>query len=226
MNSENDDSFPAPGEQRRPPGEQSCERIRAFVAVTTSVDLHRECNRLAVEGHELGMRWVRPESLHLTLRFWADLQADAVPDVCEGLRRAADAWTPFITRVRGLGCFPNADRPRVLWMGLEDPEHQLLQLRRRIDVALATVGLPAEEKPFHPHLTVARVRRAPGRARVAAFLDGHKNEAFGHVAVSHFNLMRSDLSAKGALHTCLHSFPLQGDRLGARSASGALGKGG
>ena len=202
----------------------SCERMRAFVAVMTSADLHRACNMLAEEGHGLFMRWVRPESVHLTLRFWGDLQADAIPAVCEGLQRAAEVSAPFHAAVRGLGCFPNAERPRVLWMGLEDPRRQLLQLRRQIDMSLAAVGMPAEEKRFHPHLTVARTRRAPGRGKLDAFLDAHKNQAFGDVAVSQLHLMRSDLSGKGAVHTCLHSFLLQGDKLAAQSPLGVIGE--
>jgi 2'-5' RNA ligase len=179
---------------------------------------------LAEEGRGLFLRWVRPESVHLTLRFWSDLQADAVPAVCEGLQRAAEGSAPFLAAVGGLGCFPNADRPRVLWMGLEDTQRQWLQLRRQIDASLAAEGVPAEEKPFRPHLTVARVRRAPERGKLDAFLDAHKNQAFGDVAVSQIHLMRSDLSGKGAVHTCLHSFLLQGDKLAAQSPLGVIGE--
>ena len=173
--------------------------------------LHSACTMLAEAGRGLGIRWVRPESVHLTLSFWDDLQVDAVPAVCEGLQQTARASAPFFAKVSGLGCFPNADRPRVLWMGLEDPQHQLVRLRRRIDMSLAAVGVAVEEKPFRPHLTVARFRRSPGRGKLDAFLDAHRSRAFGQLAVSQFHLMRSDLSGKGAVHTRLHSFPLNGD---------------
>ena len=196
--------------------------MRAFVAVTTSADLHKACNTLAEEGGGLLMRWVRPASVHLTLRFWAELGAGAVPAVCEGLRRAAQASAPFMAAVRGLGCFPNPERPRVLWMGLEDPQRQLVNLRQQIDESLAAAGVPAEDKPFRPHLTVARARKAPGRGKLDAFLEPHKNHTFGHVAVSGFHLMRSDLSAKGAVHTCLQSFPLQGGKFAAQSPIGTM----
>ena len=184
--------------------------MRTFVAVMPSSDVHKACEKLAEEGRGLGMRWVRPESVHLTLRFWSDLQPDAVPVVCDGLRRAAAALAPFVAAVRGLGCFPNAERPRVLWMGLEDPELRLPALRRRIDAALAALGLPSEKKPFRPHLTVARARRVAGGRDLGTFLDAQKNRMFGHVMVSRLDLMRSDLSGKGAVHTRLHAFPLQG----------------
>ena len=200
--------------------------MRAFVAVKPSSDLERACERLAEAGRGLGMRWVRPGSVHLTLRFWGDLQPDAVPDVCEGLRRAAAASAPFLTAARGLGCFPNAARPRVLWMGLDDPELRLLTLRRRIDAALAALGLPTEKRPFRPHLTVARARREPGAGELGTFLDSHKNKMFGHVSVSHLDLIRSDLSDKGAVHTRLHSFPLRGDGPAERPSPGALKEGG
>ena len=188
----------------------------------TPSHLHTACNRLAEEGRELGLRWARPESLHLTLRFWGDLRADAVPVVCAGLQRAAAASSPFLAPVRGLGCFPNTKRPRVLWMGLEDPELQLLLLRRRIDAWLAAEELPPEEKPFRPHLTVARVRRVPERRALDTFLAAHANQPFGSVPVSHLHLMRSDLSGKGAVHTRLHSLALRGGSLAEQPPPGRL----
>ena len=222
MSARESGGWPAPGEQERPLLGQSCERMRAFVAVTASADLHKACNKLAEAGRGLFMRWVRPESVHLTLRFWGDLRADAVPAVCEGLQRAAQTSAPFMAAVRGLGCFPNPDRPRVLWMGLEDPQRQLLHLRHQIDESLAAVGVPAEDKPFRPHFTVARARKAPGRGKLDAFLESHKYQTFGHVAVCGFHLMRSDLSVKGAVHTCLQSFPLQGGKFAAQPPLGTV----
>ena len=194
--------------------------MRIFAAVMTSASLHDVCSRLAREGGALNLRWVRPESLHLTLRFWADLHPEAIPAVCEALQRAARASAPFLVAVRGLGCFPNPERARVLWMGLEDPRSQLLQLRRQIDVALDAEGVPAEEKPFRPHLTVARARGRPARGKLDAFLNANRGQSFGHVTVSRLHLMRSDLSEKGAVHTCLSSFLLQGDKSAAGSSTG------
>ena len=213
MNGHDAGCRPPFAEQDRPFEGLSCERVRAFVAVLAPSDLHKACNRLAEKGRGLLLRWVRPESLHLTLRFWGDLRTDVILAVCDGLQRAAQASVPFHVEVRGLCCFPNADRPRVLWMGLEDPQHQLVQLRRRIDASLADVGVPPEVKPFRPHLTVARARKTPGRGILDAFLGKHGNQAFGRVAVAQVHLMRSDLTGKGAVHTCLQSFPLQGQQI-------------
>lgn len=198
--------------------------MRVFAAVRTSAELHDACRRLAGEGYGLPWRWVRPESLHLTFRFWGDLRAEAIPAVCEALQGAARTSAPFLVVARGLGCFPNADRARVLWMGLEDPRGQLLQFRRRIDVSLAAMGVPAEEKPFRPHLTVARARSAPQRGELEALLNAHDGQPFGHVAVSQLHLMRSDLSGKGAVHTRLDWFPLQGDGSAVQSPAEATGE--
>ena len=222
MNGDSAAGQPALGEPCRAPGEKPRQRLRAFVAVMTPPHLHMACNRLAEEGRELGLRWARPESVHLTLRFWGDLRTDAVAIVCEGLQRAATASGPFLAPVRGLGCFPNTERPRVLWMGLEDPELQLLQLRRRVDASLAAVGLPSQEKPFRPHLTVARVRRVPEQRELKSFLRAHANQPFGSVAVSHLHLMRSDLSGKGAVHTRLHSLALRGGSFAEQPPLGGL----
>ena len=198
--------------------------MRIFAAVMTSASLHEACSRLAREGCALNLRWVRPESLHLTLRFWADLHRETIPAVCEALQRAAQASAPFLVAARGLGCFPNPERARVLWMGLEDARSQLQELRRQIDVSLDAAGVPAEEKPFRPHLTVARARRVSAHGKLEAFLNAHGSQSFGRVTVSQLHLMRSDLSGKGAVHTRLNSFPLQGDKSAVRSPTGATGE--
>jgi 2'-5' RNA ligase len=95
-------------------------------------------------------------------------------------------------------------------MGLDDPRHELLQLRQRTESALAAAGMPAEERPFRPHLTLARTRRTRVGGELEAFLKAYRNHTFGHLTVSHIYLMRSDLDAKGAVYTRLHSVTLQG----------------
>ena len=185
------------------------ERVRAFVAILPAADLHRACRDVAAAGRGLPVRWGRPASVHLTLKFLGDVPADTIPAIHQALRRAAEGLAPFSVTARGLGCFPNAARPRVLWMGLDDPRRDLLQLQRRIESALARLGIPVEERPFRPHLTLARARGTQVGRELDAFLNEYKHHTFGHFVVSHVHLMRSDLQAKGAVHTCLHAVALQ-----------------
>ena len=186
------------------------ERMRAFVAIKPTADLHRACADVIAAGHMLPMRWVRPASVHLTLKFLGDVRVDAIPAIHQALRQAAQGLAPFCVVARGLGCFPNATRPRVLWMGLDDPRRELRRLQRRIESTFAGLGIPLAERLFYPHLTLARARRTRLGRELDAFLSAYKDHTFGHLVVSQIHLMRSDLHARGAVHTRLHSVALQG----------------
>lgn len=186
------------------------ERVRAFVAVKPAADLHRACVDVAAAGRMLPVRWVRPASVHLTLKFLGDVPVTVVPAIHQALRQAVQGLAPFSVTARGLGCFPHAARPRVLWMGLDDPQRELRQLQRRIESTFAGLGIPVAERLFYPHLTLARARRTRVGKELDAFLSAYKDHAFGYLVVSEIHLMRSDLHAKGAVHTRLHSIALQG----------------
>lgn len=187
------------------------ETVRTFVAILPSAQLRQACADVAAAGRGLPVRWVRPASVHLTLEFLGDVRVNGVPAIHQALRQAAQGLPPFSIAARGLGCFPNATRPRVLWMGLDDAQSELLQLHRRIEPTLAALGISLDARPFRPHLTLARARatRIGGR-ELDAFLNEYRNHTFGHLVVSQVHLMRSDLHAKGAVHTRLHSVALQG----------------
>ncbi len=188
----------------------SGEKVRAFIAIRPAADLHRACAGVAAAGRGPLMRWVRPESVHLTLKFLGDVPVDAIPAIHQALRQAAEGLATFSVAVRGLGCFPNAIRPRVLWMGFDDPRRELLQLQRNIESTLAALEVSAEERPFRPHLTLARTRGTRVGEELNALLSEYKNHLFGYLVVSQIHLMRSDLYEKGAVHTRLCSAALQG----------------
>ena len=137
------------------------EQIRAFIAVELPPAV-----REAVEGvvRELrsgigdGVRWVRPEGVHLTLKFLGDIDADSVPAISDGLDRCAASAAPFDLFLEGVGVFPNARRPRVVWIGLGGALEPLLALQHSIDRELEGLGFARERRPFTPHLTLGRVR--------------------------------------------------------------------
>ena len=182
----------------------------AFIAIRPAADLHKACTGVAATGCKLPMRWARPESVHLTLKFLGDVPADTLPAIHQALRQAAEGLAPFSVVAQGLGCFPNATRPRVLWMGLDDPRRELLQLQRHIESTLAALEVSVEERPFRPHLTLARTRGTRVGEELNALLSEYKDHLFGYLVVSQIHLMRSDLYEKGAVHTRLCSAALQG----------------
>ena len=186
------------------------EKVRTFIAIAPDAALRQACADVAAAIRGLPMRWVRPESVHLTLKFLGDVPVDAIPTIHQTLQQVAEGSTAFSVAVRGLGCFPNAARPRVLWMGLDDPRRELVQLQSNIESTLAGLDVSADKRLFRPHLTLARTRESWVGEELDVLLSEYRNRLFGYLAVSHLHLMRSDLHKNGAVHTRLCSVALQG----------------
>ncbi|MDH4321075.1 MAG: RNA 2',3'-cyclic phosphodiesterase [Desulfobulbaceae bacterium] len=149
-------------------------------------------------------RWVKPEQLHLTLRFIGEVDGALFREIREAL--TGINLPPFAMRLKGVGCFPPRKAPRVLWVGIEanDP---LGHLRNRIEAALVHLGLEPEHRKFAPHITIARLQETP-LTRLTNFLAGNALFTTDAWAVEEFHLYESTLSAKGAIHTIEASYPL------------------
>lgn len=186
------------------------ERVRAFVAVLLSEEvraaLAQEVDRLRSVAPAVG--WIRPENLHLTLKFLGHIPPETLARVEAGLAEAVADQPPLTLAFAGLGAFPSAERPRVIWAGVTNGAEMLAALQARIEGALARQEISREERPFHPHLTLARVRE-PRQARpLFSALTAREKVPFGHQEVSAIHLMQSDLHPQGARYTILRPFSL------------------
>jgi 2'-5' RNA ligase len=159
-----------------------------------------------------GWRWVRPESIHLTLRFLGEVAEERDRGIRELWRRAVETIGPLSFRLEGVGCFPQGRSPRVLWVGVHETGRggRLTALAREVELAAREAGFPAEQRPFRPHLTLARAAR--GR-RATVPLDAIYSDPT-EIAVSGVVLFRSDLQPTGARYTALTVFPLGGGTQG------------
>lgn len=138
--------------------------MRCFIALDISPEARRTVARLqsALARFEEALRMVRPGSTHLTLKFLGNVPDERVAAVAEALSVAARAVEPFDFYVTGGGCFPPRGTPRVVWAGVRETTGRLATLQRRIEEAIEPLGFPREARPFHPHVTVARVRDGRG----------------------------------------------------------------
>ena len=153
-----------------------------------------------------GARWVPVEQIHLTLAFLGELDEAALGRLTGELVRIQ--VPEFRLGFSGTGCFPDRRRPRVLWVGLE-PQPRLMQLAAGVHQAVLGCGIPQEERPFSPHITLARLRLSPARG-CDAFLDRHPGQKLPSFPVREFALFQSRLTPQGAVHTPVRSFPLTG----------------
>ena len=150
--------------------------------------------------------WVGTDNFHLTLKFLGSVDAERVSALTGALTTAAGTCASFPLGLRGLGAFPSAARPRVLWAGIDAGAAPAASLAERVDEALAALGVPREARAFSPHVTLGRVRQPHAQPRLVEVLA--TGGVFGRVEVAHVSLMRSDLSPRGARYTELARAPL------------------
>jgi 2'-5' RNA ligase len=148
-----------------------------------------------------GVAWVASGNLHLTLKFLGQVAEERIEAIIGAATRATAGARAFDARVCGLGAFPSATRPRVLWAGVTDGAPAMIDLAGRVDRALAPLGFPAESRPFSPHVTVGRVRQPGRNPELAAALESAAQREFGKLRVAGASLMRSELSRAGARYT-------------------------
>jgi nicotinamidase/pyrazinamidase len=176
--------------------------MRLFIAIELPGEVKRMLAGLRTEIP--GARWVPPEQLHLTLAFLGEVEAASCALLTEKL--AAIAAPSFELRFSGTGCFPSSRQPRVLWAGLAE-QPRLTNLAELVRTAVLACGILQEERPFSPHITLARFRQPAGR-EVGAFLEKHQRLALPVIDVREFILFQSRLTPRGAIHRPFGQFPL------------------
>ncbi|TMQ59645.1 MAG: RNA 2',3'-cyclic phosphodiesterase [Candidatus Eisenbacteria bacterium] len=152
-------------------------------------------------GRMSGLSWVKPENVHLTIRFLGDLGDSGVRRAGDSVRRGAEPHEAFVAKLGEWGAFPSPNRPRVLWAGLRDGAPEAIALARSVNQSLQRAGFGPPDKPFRPHVTLARVReRAQG---VEAFREYAPPPAPDAAVLDEIVVMKSDLHPTGARYTPL-----------------------
>jgi 2'-5' RNA ligase len=197
--------------------------MRIFIGLDLDPDVRVRISRFLEGVQEFApeARWVGPESLHITLKFIGEQKPEQVEDITECLRRIESS--AFEIRAAGYGFFPTAKAPRVFWIGIQSGP-QLAELAENIDVATAELGIPREDRPYSPHLTMARGgggrksgspnwRKGDGPSAVFAVLEKRlqamRELDFGAMTAREFILYQSQLSPAGSKYTKLQRFALK-----------------
>lgn len=178
--------------------------LRAFVAVEIPEDLLAALATVQSElKRRLRARWVRPGSMHLTLKFLGDIPADQAAGVAEAVQAAAGGHAGFRLTVSGIGVFPGIRRPRVIWAGFSGQTRLLSDLQRSLEEKLAALGFPQEARPFRGHLTIGRFSEPVDPDLMADVVNSFASRTFGEFAVEELVLFQSDLQPKGPVYTAL-----------------------
>lgn len=185
------------------------DKIRIFVAIEIPEHIKNGLGvlieSLSVSSGDARIRWVKPESIHLTLKFIGDLSPESVSKVTKNLGTIVIKRSRFDITVGGVGCFPNWHKPRVVWVGVSENSGELTSLQKEIDLVLEPLGIMPETRPYHAHLTVGRVKNAGDISKRYSEME---IGTIGHMQVDEFCLIRSELRSDGAVHTNLATFTL------------------
>lgn len=194
--------------------------LRTFVALPLPTEIHQALKALQnrLKRHAVlrpaptgVVRWVDPESIHLTLHFLGDILPERVEPIKTALTVVARNVQPFAFQTGTLGAFPNLNRPQVIWVGVQDPTSWLTLLHAAVNEALASLGFQPEQRHFSPHLTLGRVQRNASRAELHAVgeaIAGTSVEALGSAVATDLIFFRSVLKPTGPEYTPLGTFKL------------------
>jgi 2'-5' RNA ligase len=180
--------------------------MRLFVAITLPADVHKRIVRVMEELKPLSRapRWVRPEGLHLTVKFLGEVKEPQLAPIVAELKEIR-ALRPIEFRFRGLGSFPKHDRPRVIWAGI-DANKELTDLAESMESRLEPLGFPREEREFSPHITLARINSRERLDNLARAMAGFASYDFGTMQAGEFQLSQSTLKPSGAEYASLGTF--------------------
>jgi 2'-5' RNA ligase len=189
-------------------------QIRCFIAVELPEEVKKGLIRLKKElerdEHKF-VKWVAPGGIHLTLKFLGNIPSKRVTEITEAMGKATQGISRFHLEISGFGAFPSLRQARVFWVGIGGEIDKLSILQQNIDSALAALGFTKEERPFAPHLTLARIRQGASTLEIRSFGELASSTIFEdkyYIEVEAISLMRSQLTPAGAIYTCLSSVGL------------------
>ena len=188
--------------------------FRLFVAIELPEAVIRHITEVMGRLREQalpGIRWVRPEGIHLTLRFLGNVPGSQVQSIVAAIQTAAAGATSFALQVQGVGAFPHLRAPRVLWVGVQGNLEPLVQVLNRSEGALEVQGFAREQRPFSPHLTLGRVKgrlSLPQVQTLAQAMDWSRDVGPAELPVTALSLMESQLTRNGAIYRRRFQIPL------------------
>jgi 2'-5' RNA ligase len=187
--------------------------IRSFLAIELPKPILRKIEE--VQGDlrltHADVRWVSPEKIHLTLKFFGNIEESRIDPIFKSIEKPIQNTLPFSLKVQGVGAFPQMKNPRVIWMGLVEERETLTSLYKQIESQLEKIGFQPEDRSFHPHLTLGRMRSSRGKGDLVGRIEKYKEEDFGDLRVERVVLFKSDLKPSGPIYTPLGDVKLGGD---------------
>lgn len=184
--------------------------MRSFIAIELPEGVKSAISELQQELKKCraDIRWVKPDNIHLTLKFLGDTEEKSLGKIVEAAKAACAGNGGFALETRGVGVFPDMRAPRVLWVGISDSD-SLTGLQKDIENGLAKLGFSPEKRRFSPHLTLGRFRSSSGKEGLYDKIEEYKYLSLGLIEVKTIFLIKSDLTPSGAEYTKIAGIDLK-----------------
>lgn len=192
------------------------EPIRCFIAIEIpdAIQSLLICAQEELKRNIRGASWVKRGNIHLTLRFLGDVAPNQISTIKNAIEKVAIRRSPFSMKIGGIGAFPNLTRPRIIWAGVKTGANEVVAISKDIDSGLSQHGFGRDEKPFRPHLTLARVKRRINLKPLVDVFQQYDTINGATLIVDQIRVVRSELRQSGAIYT-----PLETCRFSSRSTA-------
>ena len=185
--------------------------MRTFVAVKLDPNIKENLIGIVRYFKEIssGVKWVRPEAMHVTLKFLGNIEEQKADRITTVMDRISRNHGSFQMACIGVGTFPQQSRnPKVIWAGLSEYE-PLKTIQSELEAELEKIGFPKERRSFHPHMTLGRIKKSPGLHMLLPEIEKVKQKDFGITKVDQITLFKSTLTPSGAVYDILHESGLR-----------------
>ena len=186
--------------------------IRTFLAIDLPEEIKVQIENVQtrLKATVKGIKWTRPEGIHLTLKFFGNISENEIADIFRVVDKNTVDIRPLSLKVLTLGTFPNLKRPRVLWLGIGGSVEKLFDLQKEIEKDLESIGFQRENRAFSAHLTLGRIKSPKNVSGLSEIMTNEKHYDAGSFCAGGLTLLQSDLTPQGAIYTKLAYFPFDG----------------
>ncbi len=184
--------------------------LRTFIAFDSPKPVREELSKLQLQLRKSNadVRWESPEKFHATIKFLGDVQEGNLPNILSKIQSVVQIYSQFEIVFKNLGCFPHRKNPRVIWVGCENADGELEVMKTQLDIELLPLGFEVENRPFHPHITLGRVKSPRGLKNLTSILESLTFQPQNAV-IKEILTMKSVLKREGSEYSVLKSLQLK-----------------
>ncbi|MBM4277507.1 MAG: RNA 2',3'-cyclic phosphodiesterase [Deltaproteobacteria bacterium] len=186
--------------------------LRSFLAIELPESILKRIEEVQndLKSSRADVRWVSPENIHLTLKFFGNIEESEIDSIVKSIEEPVHTTSSFSINVQGIGAFPGLKNPRVIWMGFQEGKEMIVAIQKRLEGEFEKIGFQPEDRSFHPHLTLGRMRSNRGKDELVRGMERYREEELGSFQVERIVLFKSDLRPAGPIYTPLREVRLGG----------------